>query len=50
MFVSQNLQNSLNKSDTRQYTRAIWSTFAEILSRYPPHFIGALFGVIGISS
>ena len=31
-------QNNYNykKTGTRQYTRADWSTFAEIHSRYPP--------------
>ena len=38
-----------NKSGTRQYTRVVWSTVAEIHSRYPPRFIDALFGVTGIS-
>ena len=31
----------LNKTSTRQYTRAVWSTYAEIHSRYPPRFIDA---------
>ena len=39
----------MNKTDIRQYTRAVWSTFAEICSRYPPRFIDALFGVTEIS-
>ena len=28
--------------------RTVWSTFAEIHSRYPPRFSDALFGVTGI--
>ena len=37
----------LNKTGTRQYTWAIWRTFAEIHSRYTPRFIDhALFGVL----
>ena len=41
--------SNINKTGTRQYTRAVWSTFAEIHSRYPPRFIDALFGLTGIS-
>ena len=47
--VGQPFENKIDKTGTRQYTRAVWSTFAEIHSRYPPQFIDALFGVTGIS-
>ena len=32
-----------DKTGTHQYTRAVWSTFAEIHSRYIPRFIDALY-------
>ena len=38
-----------NKTGTRQYTRAVWSTFANIYSTHPPRFIDALSEVTGIS-
>ena len=47
--VFRDRNHRIDKTGTRQYTRAVWSTFAEIHSRYAPRFIDALFGVTGIS-
>ena len=42
-FLTNALLLRLNKTGTRQYTQAVWSTFAEIHSRYSPRSIDALF-------
>ena len=39
-FLTNALLLRLNKTGTRQYTQAVWSTFAEIHSRYPPGIYG----------